>query len=111
MDLAEFLLARIADDEQMAAGGLGQFTEAPPGHWSSDRVLAECAAKRRIVAEHKTIRAAYPGTTIETDPCCITCSAGGEYPGEFPCTTLRLLAAPYASHADYRPEWAPTVAV
>lgn len=50
------------------------------------RVLAECEAKRRIVARHDRDDSTSFGQ---------------------PCQTLRLLALPYADHSDYRPEWHP----
>lgn len=125
--LAEFLLARIAEDEAMArtAGKPDTSGETLHGYTVSAaedegapdagveliarfdpaRVLAECEAKRKIVEVHETIAAFYPGCTIETDPCCEVCSGGGEYPGSFPCKTLRLLAAVYADHPDYRDGW------
>jgi hypothetical protein len=67
------------------------------------RVLADVAAKRRIIDEH-------PNTN---DGDCGTCVDGhwgypvhgGSSPKRWPCTTLRLLALPYAGHPDYREEW------
>ena len=52
--------------------------------WDPERVLAECAARRRVV-ERCSDRAS--GTA---DP-----------------DTLRLLALPYADHPDHRAEWHP----
>ena len=57
------------------------------------RVLAECEAKRQIVELHS----AEPGFP---DFC-------GHDLRELPCSTLRLLALPYADHQDYMPEWKP----
>jgi phytoene/squalene synthetase len=50
------------------------------------RVLAECDAKRRIVAEADAGHGGYPD---------------GVY------FAVRALALPYADHPDYRPEWRP----
>lgn len=64
------------------------------------RVLAEIAAKRAVVKEHA------PADSIVM--ICRTCSRRdlSEWYGEyFPCPTLRLLAAPYADHPNFRPEW------
>lgn len=61
------------------------------------RVLAEVAAKRCIIAEHPWRRE--PDWSSGRQ--CRQCAT------EHPCTTLRLLALPYAAHADYRAEWAP----
>jgi Family of unknown function (DUF6221) len=132
-DLTEFLLARIGEDEaaarQATAGpwqwvtgrgglpGLLESTGASATHWVAEqsfqaptvvlatnqgvalrvrgrdaahiadwhptRVLAECDAKRRIVQ-----RLAPPADGPDTG-------------------VLRLLALPYAEHADYREDWRP----
>lgn len=108
-DLADFLLARIAEDEAAAEqaviirtkNGLA-WTAPPPEHGaliiSGHRLLAECEAKRRIVETHPI----YPDGDQHDCP--------GEWPGyqdapNEPCPTLRLLALPYADHSDYRAEW------
>ena len=108
--LDEFLLARIAEDERLAAAappadGLPQ----PDGHASPfdpARVHAECAAKRRIVLSCRELR---PDTRI--------LGARTKGMGDFPvaphdqhqlaAVVLALLALPYAGHHDYRPEWRP----
>jgi hypothetical protein len=127
LTLTEFLLARITEDEaalrtvrsavvngdelrvtvRLEAFKGDRWVVLPDATWraSVSRLAAECKAKRAIVEIHETIAAAYPGTTIETDPCCQECSAFGEYPGIFPCSTLRAVAAVYADHPDYNPEW------
>ena len=108
MDLNEFLLARIAEDEAVA-----QDIYVDPGKWRADgligldpsRMLAECEAKRRIVAEHPHRQ--WDGWTY-----CETCNMteGGtiydvEKAGN--CPTLRLLALPYADHPAWREGWRP----
>lgn len=75
------------------------------------RVLAEVAAKRRIVELHtqKT------RTGLHLCPVCVSWETWRtQEPGESlplddaPCTTLRLLALPYADRPGYRAEyWAP----
>ena len=68
------------------------------------RVLAECEAKRSIVAEHTR-----PGWTV-TCPRCLGDQpelASGTAWRAAPCPTLRALALPYADHPDYREEWRP----
>ncbi|MCX4543759.1 DUF6221 family protein [Streptomyces sp. NBC_01565] len=67
------------------------------------RVLAEVDAKRRIVALH---------SDSTGHSCSITDKTGYELnyadvAGDEACTTLRLLALPYADHPDYRQEWKP----
>lgn len=113
MDLAEFLLARIAEDEAVARAAyydgqrwyaeeeiIDRWPECDCGtpvmsanrkaeaqfvaDWQPSRVLAECDVKRRIV-EH-----------------CIDYSD----PYETELVVL-LLALPYADHPDYDESWRP----
>lgn len=103
--LTEFLLARIAEDEVKIHGdwsegrGMHIITEEMHG-----RMLAECEAKRRIVAEHGPLRFYGPDRPLR----CTTCAVWEEddYDGppsvDYPCLTLRALALPYADHPDYR---------
>lgn len=75
--ITDFLLARIADEEA--------------------RVLAECAAKRAIVARH-TYEWMGPDDAAEM---------GCEHDYEpWPCPDLRNLTAVY-DHPDCREEWKP----
>lgn len=117
LTLTEFLEARIAEDEAVArsAGhGCGYLHEhnggwvevelpgkhnARPGYelryirnFNPARVLAECAAKRRIV---------------ETRPFKLLSSGEERQADRLRDQTLRILASVYAHHADYRPEWRP----
>jgi hypothetical protein len=117
--LTEFLLARIAEREDLAraakteaalftgdpgfavewwwalrtqhtsgGSGISYVRSALPD--TPDDVLADCDAKRRIVAEHHPI-----------DPC----DAHDASFQSIDCDSLRLLALPYADHPDYREEW------
>ncbi len=72
------------------------------------RVLREVAAKRRIMELHQEgLSNDFPMGVepAEGDILCMTCDdrALKQY---YPCPTLRLLALPYADHADYRADWA-----
>ena len=126
MTLTEFLLARIAEDEAAAREcdemyppdepfGL-EFDHDHQARWTPGRVLAECEAKRRIVAEHEmtTIRETTTAKGTYYWPAyCRRCTMDGEYadisrePREEPCVTLLALALPYADPPDYRDEWRP----
>lgn len=72
------------------------------------RVLAEVDAKRRVLDLHagdhecSTIRHGvdWDGQSVEEIDSC-TWVLGGD------CSTVRLLALPYAAHPDYREEWRP----
>jgi hypothetical protein len=108
MDLAEFLLARIAEDEAAATRASWFLVDynAPMNQQFGDRfnparVLAECAAKRRIVEQFTMIKLLDEWHDV------------GPAEGAWirMQTVLQLMAAPYADHPDYRPEWAPTVTV
>lgn len=114
--LTEFLLARIAEDEQtardagadaMAGARWKAYPEAAYNELQqasldrSRRVLAECEAKRRIVelgGEAETLDdqtwfdRGLPSDPGYNDPRC----------GE---RILRVLAAVYADHSDYHEEW------
>jgi hypothetical protein len=108
-DLAEFLLARIAEDE----------AEAPDIHdddmWSDGcscnfpaRWLAECEAKRRIVELHSTEREHQcPNEDGTSDYYNHLRGWAEEVEHPQVCPTLRLLALPYADSEGYREEWRP----
>jgi uncharacterized protein DUF6221 len=124
-ELDEFLLARIAEDKRFAvdaaaAAGRDHWTvEDASAHGASAagaaefvarydpvRVLAECAAKRRVVL---TCREAQPDLTfLGTRPpgmADFPLAPGNER--QLAALTLAQLALPYAEHHDYRPDWRP----
>ena len=86
-DLTDFLLARIAEDEREARSLIPFSRTVVTSPWSA-RVLAECEAKRRIVAALDYAE------------------RNGE-PGVWHAwwQAAELLALPYADHPDYRKEW------
>ena len=99
MHITEFLEARIADDE--ARAGLIADTSSTQNHmaqWDSARVLAECAAKRTILALHSGLAYTDEDPRFPIEP--PTCLCKGH-----PCLTLRALATIYADHPDYLKEW------
>ncbi|NYJ08327.1 DUF6221 family protein [Petropleomorpha daqingensis] len=119
-DLDQFVLARIAEDKRIAAdaaadSGREQWEPEDDGaplaaehvaRHDPARVLAECAAKRRLVLACRDSR-----------PDLHFLGARPNGMADFPLTptdqhqlaalTLALLALPYAEHHDYRPEWRP----
>jgi hypothetical protein len=119
-DLDGFLLARIAEDQRLAAAAAaatgqeswdGVSGELPReaadhvAHHGPARVLAECAAKRRLVL---ACRDARPDLRLlGARP------AGLDFPlpptdqHQLAALILALLALPYAAHPDYRPAWRP----
>lgn len=101
-DLASWLLDQIAEDERvagdLAADGYPKHgrrvlsvqgtLEIPwPDRWNPVRVLAECDAKRRIIASFEGLR--YDEAHVLAD------------------RVLRLLALPYSDRPGYREEWKP----
>jgi hypothetical protein len=122
-NLDEFLLARIAEDKRMAteaatASGRQEWAAGDAADLDGPRVaehvsrhdpariLAECAAKRRLVlacrdsrADQTFLGARPPGladfTLTPTDQ------------HQLAALTMALLALPYADHPEYRPEWRP----
>ena len=132
MTITEFLLARIAEDEETARSASGESN----GRWRSRlwngqdqvvdadclvavfpeldmprdhvarhdpaRVLAECEVKRRIVEEHPM-----DFNTADEEWVCLCCEGSGGSGQPWPCVTMCLLTLPYADHPDYRQEWKP----
>jgi hypothetical protein len=129
-DLAEFLLARIAEDEGYAArwrsvaDSVGDVygNPYPPRedlnaadrayfalHKAADWVLAECEAKRQIVdiyegaARAENMISGLPASEERAPGLAVASSAKVTAYGALQC-----LALPYADHPDYRPEWRPS---
>ena len=108
--LDEFLLARIAEDERLAAEAPPAADPAEPdGHpspFDPARVRAECAAKRRIVLACRELR---PDTQI--------LGARPRRHGRLPAGAARPAPArrghagparaALCGHHDYRAEWRP----
>ena len=131
-DLAQFLIARITEDELIArasidSGGREWWTEAEVidrfgddtdgaddtdgdadaahiARFSPERALAECDAKRRVLDDHFPNRAQGDAALL-----CVTCrdSPDAMAPAPWPCSTVRALALPFADHANYREQWRP----
>ena len=136
--LTEFLLARIAEDESAASA----LTDIDEDEWSVDvnnrssdlhplityvtdkyrpqlaqqrdpaRLLADCDAKRLIVAIHSPYKPT--GDPVyspdwSSDAWCVGC--GYDNNAEHvtahidDCLILRALALPFATHPDFRLEW------
>ena len=70
--------------------------------WDPARVLAECAAKRRVIDEHHKVEEYADPITF-----CSACGGHPSHGSDWPCYTLRLLALPYADRSGFRDEWRP----
>jgi hypothetical protein len=133
MTLVEFLLARIAEDEEVAkrepdvyacwTGAESEQDLVDASDIAPGRLLAECEAKRRIIElhhngdEHECWEMHRGVVPLDWKP-----EWDGRHPGDpwahpslegaevhaGPCETLQLLALPYADHLEYREEWRPT---
>ena len=93
MDLSEFLIARIAEQEERCKALLK--SPALPHTLAVRRTLtvalADCAAKRAIIRQ-----ARWTGQRLEP--------VAGDVVS-FPIGVLFTLAQPYADHPDYDPAW------
>lgn len=105
MTITEFLLARIAKDADQASLVLVAEVDQSRGvpeirHRAiRERVLAECAAKRRIAELHARCDLHdRPGDECDA---CQRCGDGSLWP----CDTLLAVAAVYADHPDFDPAW------
>jgi hypothetical protein len=97
MTIVEFLEARITEDEHEARGLQQEMDFGLEG--CGDRMLAECAAKRFILAMHKTYsQVASERTGIA--------AFGAECGRDVTADVLKPLAAVYSSHPDYDEDWA-----
>lgn len=90
----------------VAAGYNGAYEHI--ARWDPARVLAEVAAKRRILAMHAHVPP--PGYVPGSGIGCQVCSrdpVGGDLQPDGWCSTVRLLALPYAGRDGWREEWRP----
>lgn len=128
VELTDFLLARIAEDERRARAaadripliyddavlrdkGIGIAQAVFIAHWPPARVLAECKAKRRIVEayrDERTRRDIYwdvDEADLNDDDRLRRQSTTARTRGLE--IAVEALALPYAERADYREEWKP----
>jgi hypothetical protein len=107
-----YVSGRITDDRGYAVVHVEDQTPASAeaehiARWDPARVLAEVDAKRRILELHAPVNDYDPN-----GPVCSTCGEAGN-PGDetavvrWPCSTVRLVALPYADRPGYREEWRP----
>jgi hypothetical protein len=129
MNLAEFLLARVSDDQRdalidrmTAEAGHGVLRWLPSQHYyvmqerqieAANRVLAECEAKRQLIDIHRqeggieewmSDEWVADMTDDERAGWCDWCTYDARTVS-FPCEHLRILASVYRDHSDYQQEW------
>jgi len=102
-DITDFLRTRYVEDAAAIRAnwhGKGITSERYHGTPIDPvRLLADLDAKQQILKAHER---------LPEGAFCIACDAPTGIPGEPDgCATVRLLAAMYASHPEYRDEWRP----
>src|SRR5258706_496068 len=117
MDLAKFLAARLDDDEAAAKAAFGpgialNWPALPAAvdvfidRYGPLRAVREVDAKRKIVAVPAP---GYPNNYPQRarQPACGICHSGGWDwdPEQWPCATVRALAAVWSDHPGYDPAW------
>lgn len=127
--LVAFLKARLDDDAQAARRAGDSFRqigetgvivatdgdraeECASANWAGiaehivrqdpARTLREVEAKRGLLDLHHMVE-----DPKEMQDYCAECDLGRDKYPYYPCTTLRILALPYADHPDYLEEWRP----
>jgi hypothetical protein len=115
--IAEFLLARIAEDEALAdtlelCPYFGVNVGSGHTHITKARMLAECKAKLRIVELHTPfhVRTKNDGLNWDYQGCGVCYEPDGWQASDgswWPCPTLKALGEPDADHPDYDPTWKP----
>ena len=106
MTLAEFLLARIAEDERHARK-LAEVDRRPVLSLAitvnhPERILAECEAKRAIVEWAAPVSGS---ERMPTDRPGVYDKRPTRYVSDDGEDLLRILAAPFRDHPDYDPAW------
>lgn len=119
--LITFLRARL-DEDQKVYGSLlrimdlaGDLDPDGDSRVMCTKILADVAAKRQIIALHVPAnpddepREGDPGWPDKPWLYCKTCGSGEphEYPTDWPCATINLIARPFVGHPDYREDWKP----
>ena len=97
--LAEFVLARLIEDEEVAYRGIhdaiGPVASSGRDRSLSSRILADCEVRRQRLDLHSESR----GIAGRDGPQCHLC---GE---PYPCTTLMVLASAWITHPDFDSNW------
>lgn len=111
MTITEFLLARIAEDEE--ASSRLRVGMKYPVIMDAGRARREVATKRLLAELHRPIKPAPCHCGEEHIPrmpdACRECGEMGLHDGDMAiCDTLSLLASIYADHPDYNDAWRAT---
>lgn len=107
LDLADYLVTR--EWRWVRFSGHPDHPNLPPsssfyrGAPSPERVLTQCEAHLKILAEHSPYDTMAGGVGIV----CSSCAGGGGFNADWPCRTIRVLTAVYVDRPGYRDEWRP----
>lgn len=99
MDVTDFLLSRLAEEESALDEAAGGPTDTGAG--AARRRRAELRAMRGIVQLHQG------AADIWGFYGCLTCGNVADTTAGYPCPTIRELAAVYADDPGYDEEWRP----
>jgi hypothetical protein len=112
--------ALVSQGTDRSPAALGQFTATPIPRRHGIHialndpafVLADVAAKRRLLDLHEPIPSCSAGI-LQCRHCADLCHSGSGLSCDspdapYPCPTVRLLAASFAAHPDFDPAWAVT---
>lgn len=102
MDVVEFLLERIREDEKVAQKLLGDRSISQAGRWYEHRLLRECEAKRRLFGVIEAARQAALARIVASAP---GESAGMPEAIAWTALALNALALPYSDHLEFQPTW------
>lgn len=121
--LLEFIEARLAEDEQTARAAIAEVEQGASWLAITDDVWKRAVFDADRIADHiarhdparvlREVQAKLAALALHSPhhhgacPTCWRVTARSSTREDFPCPTLRLLAAPYADHSDYRSEWSP----
>src|SRR3954452_10759584 len=116
MAIVDFILSRVGEEEVLAHRALigrgmddSWASGSEAAHydtWSPWRVESACIATRLLVRAHRNVGPTLHSTNgAESEllaATCRTCRDGDGQPALWPCYTLRVLAAEWSRHPDYR---------
>lgn len=103
LNITEFLLARIAEDEAAAGSYLRDPANSIPV-WR--RMVNEWVAKRAIVESHQPVKdVGWDGGESHDHLWCAACGSLDDAPVAYPCPTIRALARVYSDHPEYQEGW------
>ncbi|MBQ1118339.1 DUF6221 family protein [Streptomyces sp. C3-3] len=82
-----------------------EYTEIATRPAPDPDVIADLDVKLALLDEHEPGGRYWPDSPRQY---CKTCGSGepNEYPTDWPCPTLRILARPFAGHPGYQEDWA-----